>query len=146
MNKNTLFFILILALSACKTRKQEPFGRATKLEDKKWMLYALNKKEMPMVDSTKMFTLEIFSDDNAVYLNSECDTTFGLYTAKDDFVFINVLGRTNSQCNPVLFGEYVQQVKSANRFEIKSISLQGKKTEQLILFNEENELLRFNKK
>ncbi|MFM7016709.1 MAG: hypothetical protein ACKOX3_10320 [Bacteroidota bacterium] len=145
--KKAVYLLLIFSiLAACKARKEEPFGRITKLEDKKWILFSLNGKEMLENDSSKMFSLEIFSEDNAIYLNSDCDTTYGLYTAQKDFIFLNVLGRTNSQCNPLLFGEYVQQAKSANRYEIKNIKINGIKTEQLILFNDDQELLRMNKR
>lgn len=145
--KNSLLIItLVFFVASCKSRKQEPFGRVTKLEDKRWYLYALNGKEMPAEDSSKMFTLEVFSEDNAIYLRSECDTTYGLYTAQDNFILLNVLGRTNPNCNPELFGEYVQQAKTANHFQFKSSKLNGQKSEQLILFKEETELMRFNKK
>jgi hypothetical protein len=69
-----------------------------------------------------------------------------LYTAQEDFVLLNVLGRTNQNCNPPLFGEYIQQTKSANRFQIKNVNSNGIKTEQLILFKEDAELMRFNRK
>jgi heat shock protein HslJ len=145
--KNTILLLSIITMvSSCKPRKEEPFGRITKLEDKKWILYSLNGKEMAEKDSSKMFTLEIFSEDNAVYLNSVCDTTYGLYTATNDNIFINVLGRTNPKCNPDLFGEYVQQAKSANHFQIKSTKNNNQKSEQLILFNDDQELMRLNKK
>lgn len=145
--KNSLIIIaLVLFVSSCKTRKQEPFGRVTKLEDKKWYLASLNGQAMQVKDSSKMFTLEIFSADNAIYLNCECDTTYGLYTAQDEFILLNVLGRTNQNCNPDLFGEYVQQAKSANGFQIKSNKVNGQKSEQLTLFKDDIELMRFNKK
>jgi heat shock protein HslJ len=145
--KNSLIIIaLVLFVSSCKTRKQEPFGRVTKLEDKKWYLASLNGQAMQVKDSSKMFTLEIFSADNAIYLNSECDTTYGLYTAQDEFILLNVLGRTNQNCNPDLFGEYVQQAKSANGFQIKSSNSKGQKSEQLTLFKDDIELMRFNQK
>jgi heat shock protein HslJ len=145
--KNSLIIIaLVLFVSSCKTRKQEPFGRVTKLEDKKWYLASLNGKAMQVKDSSKMFTLEIFSADNAIYLNCECDTTYGLYTAEDKFILLNVLGRTNQNCNPDLFGEYVQQAKSANGFQIKSSKVNGEKSEQLTLFKDDIELMRFNQK
>jgi heat shock protein HslJ len=145
--KNSLIIIaLVLFVSSCKTRKQEPFGRVTKLEDKKWYLASLNGQAMQVKDSSKMFTLEIFSADNAIYLNCECDTTYGLYTAQDEFILLNVLGRTNQNCNPDLFGEYVQQAKSANGFQIKSSKVNGQKSEQLTLFKDDIELMRFNQK
>ena len=145
--KNSLIIIaLVLFVSSCKTRKQEPFGRVTKLEDKKWYLASLNGQAMQVKDSSKMFTLEIFSADNAIYLNCECDTTYGLYTAEDKFILLNVLGRTNQNCNPDLFGEYVQQAKSANGFQIKSSKVNGEKSEQLTLFKDDIELMRFNQK
>jgi heat shock protein HslJ len=145
--KNSLIIIaLVLFVSSCKTRKQEPFGRVTKLEDKKWYLASLNGQAMQVKDSSKMFTLEIFSADNAIYLNCECDTTYGLYTAQDEFILLNVLGRTNQNCNPDLFGEYVQQAKSANGFQIKSSKVNGEKSEQLTLFKDDIELMRFNQK
>jgi len=145
--KNSLIIIaLVLFVSACKTRKQEPFGRVTKLEDKKWYLYSLNGQALQVKDSSKMFTLEIFSADNAIYLNSECDTTYGLYTAQDEFILLNVLGRTSPNCNPDLFGEYVQQAKSANGFQVKSTKVNGQKAEQLTLFKDDIELMRLNQK
>jgi heat shock protein HslJ len=145
--KNSLIIIaLVLFVSSCKTRKEEPFGRVTKLEDKKWYLASLNGQAMQFKDSSKMFTLEIFSADNAIYLNCECDTTYGLYTAQDEFILLNVLGRTNQNCNPDLFGEYVQQAKSANGFQIKSSKVNGQKSEQLTLFKDDIELMRFNQK
>lgn len=145
--KHVLFIIgLVLLLSACKTRKQEPFGRVTKLEDKKWYLSSLNGQSISQQDSNKMFTLELFSIDNAIYLNCECDTSYGLYTAQDDFLLLNVLGRTNPNCNPILYGEFVNQAKSANRFQIKNTSVNGNKTEQLTLFKEDLPLMIFNKK
>jgi heat shock protein HslJ len=145
--KNSLIIIaLVLFVSSCKTRKQEPFGRVTKLEDKKWYLASLNGQAMQVKDSSKMFTLEIFSADNAIYLNCECDTTYGLYTAQDEFILLNVLGRTNQNCNPDLFGEYVQQAKSANGFQIKSSKVNGQQSEQLTLFKDDIELMRFNQK
>ena len=145
--KHSLYIIVVvLFISACKSRKHEPFGRVTKLEDKKWYLSSLNAQSIQQKDSSKMFTLEIFSVDNAIYLNCECDTTYGLYTAQEDFTLLNVLGRTSQNCNPPLFGEYVQQAKSANRFQIKNVNSNGIKTEQLILFKEDAELMRFNRK
>jgi len=145
--KNSLVIIaIVLFIASCKSRKQEPFGRVTKLEDKKWCLYSLNGQALQIRDSSKMFTLEIFSADNAIYLNCECDTTYGLYTAQDEFILLNVLGRTNQNCNPNLFGEYVQQAKSANGFQIKSSKINGQKSEELTLFKDEKELMRFNKK
>lgn len=145
--KNSLLIIAgVLFIASCKTRKQEPFGRVTKLEDKKWYLTSLNGKDMPAKDSSDMFTLEIFSSDNAIYLNCKCDTTYGLYTAQDDFILLNVLGRTSTTCNPELFGEYVQQAKVANRFKIKSSNSNGVKTESLTLYKDEQELMRLNKK
>ncbi len=145
--KNIFLYIFFVALFAsCKTRKQEPFGRATKLEDKKWILTTLNNKTITETDSLRMFAMEIFSEDNALYLSCECDTAYGIYTAHDDFVLLNVLGRTDVQCNPQLYGEFVQQAKSANRYEINKIKLNDVKSEQLILFTDDKELLRFNKK
>jgi len=145
--KNIFLYIFFVALfAACKTRKQEPFGRATKLEDKKWILTTLNNKTIAETDSARMFAMEIFSEDNALYLSCECDTAYGLYTAHDDFVLLNVLGRTDVQCNPQLYGEFVQQAKRANRYEIKKIKLNDIKSEQLILFTDDKELMRFNKK
>ena len=134
MKNSLIIFALVLFVTSCKTRKQEPFGRVTKLEDKKWYLASLNGQALQVKDSSKMFTLEIFSADNAIYLNCECDTTYGLYTAQDDFILLNVLGRTNQNCNPDLFGEYVQQAKSANGFQIKSSKVNGQKSEQIITF------------
>ncbi|MFM2155965.1 MAG: hypothetical protein RL516_714 [Bacteroidota bacterium] len=146
MKNSLIIFALVLFVTSCKTRKQEPFGRVTKLEDKKWYLASLNGQALQVKDSSKMFTLEIFSADNAIYLNCECDTTYGLYTAQDDFILLNVLGRTNQNCNPNLFGEYVQQAKSANGFQIKSSKVNGQKAEQLTLFKDDIELMRFNQK
>jgi heat shock protein HslJ len=146
MKNYLIIFALVALVASCKSRKNEPFGRVTKLEDKKWYLSSLNGNELLVKDTSQMFTLEIFSADNAIYLNCECDTTYGLYTAQDDFILLNVLGRTTTNCNPDLFGEYVQQAKTANRFQIKSININGKKSEQLTLFKEEKELMRFNKK
>ena len=146
MKNSVIIIALVLFVSSCKTRKQEPFGRVTKLEDKKWYLASLNGQAMQVKDSSKMFTLEIFSADNAIYLNCECDTTYGLYTAQDEFILLNVLGRTSPNCNPDLFGEYVQQAKSANGFQIKSGKVNGQKSEQLTLFKDDIELMRFNQK
>ena len=145
--KNSLIIIaLVLFIASCKTRKEEPFGRVTNLENKKWYLNSLNGQELQVKDSSKMFTLELFSEDNAIYLNCECDTTYGLYTAQKDFIFLNVLGRTSQNCNPDFFGEYVQQAKSANGFQIKRINSKGQKSEQLTLYNDDIELMKFNKK
>lgn len=145
--KNIFLYIFILALIAsCKTRKQDPFGRATKLEDKKWILTTLNNKTITETDSLRMFVMEIFSEDNALYLSCECDTAYGLYTAHDDFVLLNVLGRTDVQCNPQLYGEFVQQAKSANHFQIKTTKQNKQLKEQLILFKDDQELMRLNKK
>ena len=144
MQKYFLIIGLGLFLTACKTRKAEPFGRVVRLEDKKWYLTSLNNSELPEKDSSQLFTLEIFSEDNAVYFNCNCDTTYGLYTAQDEFILLTVLGRTDAQCNPSLFDEYIRQAKNANRFQIKNIKVEDKKAEQLILWKDDQELMRFN--
>jgi len=146
MKNNLVIIVLVLFVASCKTRKQEPFGRVTKLEDKKWYLTSLNGKQFQEKDSSKIFTLEIFSADNAIYLNCECDTTYGLYTAENDFILLNVLGRTSANCNPELYGQFVENAKVANRFQIKKSELSGQKAEQLVLFKEDQELMRFNNK
>lgn len=146
MKNNLIIIAFIFFVVSCKTRKHEPFGRVTKLEDKKWYLTSLNGKEFQEKDSSKIFTLEIFSVDNAIYLNCECDTTYGLYTAENDFILLNVLGRTSKNCNPELYGQFVEQAKVANRFLIKKSEPSGQKAEQLILFKEDQELMRFNNK
>lgn len=145
MRKRYLYFLLImLSVYSCKPRQSQPFGRNLALENKRWVLREMNGKAItPTSDGKELFIL-FDTKDNTFGGSGNCNSMNGMYTVQDEMINIHKMATTEMACpNMDTESEYFLMLSKANRYELKKKREGDIDKESLILFNDLNQLAKF---
>jgi heat shock protein HslJ len=137
---NYFFAILLFALviSSCASKKKQPFGRNTKLENKRWVLRELNGKPTNTFVFKKEITLKIESGDNTFGGNGPCNTMNGMYVVQEEMIKFQSMASTEMACDALdIESEYFGMLQICDSYRYETIREKGAGKEYLLLFKDQ---------
>jgi heat shock protein HslJ len=140
------FVVLLFALliSSCASKKKQPFGSNTKLENKRWVLRELNGKPTNAVTFKREITLKIESVDNTFGGNGPCNTMSGVYAVKEERIKFQSMVSTEMACDALAVeSEYFGMLQVCDSYKCETIREKGVDKEYLLLFKDQKQLGKF---
>ena len=149
MQSTTLkyFFTVLLFtlfISSCASKQKQPFGRNTKLENKRWVLRELNGKPTNAFTFKKEITLKIESVDNTFGGNGPCNTMSGVYSVIEEMIKFQSMVSTEMACDALAVeSEYFAMLQLCDSYKCETIREKGVDKEYLLLFKDQKQLGKF---